>query len=172
MRKIIVNTLLIVLILSGLLSSGCRSKKKVSSISRGYDIEYEEVKNDTKAEENKVTNEATKENEKTKETFDRNVIERFIFGDDGRIQEYNKTTNEKGQKDTDRNKETNKADSTATNTASSTTDITGNASGKEDIAATEEPPAPKKRNPIWNWIGGALFLVIVGYAVWKVVLKR
>lgn len=166
MRKTIVSTLLIVLFFA----AGCRSKKKVSNISRGYDIEYKEVKNDTKTEDVKVADETTKAKENVKETYDRKVVEETIFDSTGRPKSYTKTTEEKGNKDTTKDTETNRKDSTATNTATSGTEITGNESGTEDIANSEEPQ--KKRNPIWHWIGGALFLVIIGYAVWKIVLKR
>lgn len=164
MKKIIVSILLIALF------SGCGSKKKISNMSKGYEVTYDNIKNDTNTQEVKVTNEVTKDKEVVKEVYDEETIENYIFDSDGRVVSATKTTKKKGQKDMNKESEKNKSDS-AYSSASSSSE-TSKATETKTEAESEFVEPLKQRNPIWNWIGGALFICILFFFAWKVIFKR
>src|SRR5690606_31728332 len=84
MRKIKFSVLTMVALLALTLGS-CGSKKKITNVSKGYSIEVEEIKNDTKTEEVKVTNTVTERAETTESKLDIETVIEYVFDTSGRV---------------------------------------------------------------------------------------
>lgn len=163
MKKIIISSIALLLLF------GCGSKKKITSYSKGYDVSYN---SNTKEENTRNVNRSEEENSTSKITRNQNNVTEMveaIFGDDGRIRSYRWMKQDNSSSGTDESSNNTKSDSTETSTDASMEETSFDQSETEsEVKDVERTQA----NPVWNWIGGALAICIVGLVIWKVVLKK
>lgn len=164
---ILVNMKNILIILCLFVFIGCGSKKKITKTNKSYDLVVSK-QNKTVQEQLKVNSiGTTKTKTKVTQSLNQTIIERYIFSDEGRLTEYSKETNKQEDKETnvDENKGLS-SDSIGTKTETLITDST-NESEKEtkDIDLNK-----KSSNPIYYWIGAAIFIVIIAFGA-KYLLK-
>lgn len=160
----------VLLLLVAVFLFGCGSKRKIAEFKKQEVHTVHELE-EVVADSTKTTK---KDSSKTvtniKEVWEETVKEVTIFDTLGRITSTTKETNRKGTRDTDKQEiKGNQSDSTNVRkeVLKKVIDSMVTSVDKRSEAIPE-----KKRNPIWHWIGGALFICILLFFVWKVVLKR
>lgn len=145
-----------------LLLYSCGSKKKITSFQKSYEIESMQKNAEVKDSAKVVLTDTTKKKSSNSEEYQKTTTETATFDKDGKLVSYTKQTNEKGSKKSDNEENAGLSkDSTAVYVASSVSDSTNTKKSEEkalDLTKTA-------KNPIWNWIGIGLFVLILGAGV-------
>lgn len=160
------RNLLILLALLTIVS--CGSKKKITSVSKSYDLSIDKSTKVTEQRSDIKRTDTSKTKTKVAESLNEQTIERYIFSDDGRLKEYTKETNKKQDKqtDTDENKGVS-VDSVGQIKESSVSDIKN-----KNVAYQKDVDLDRKGQNLIYWgIGIGIIIIFLFFSI-RVFLRR
>lgn len=160
----------ILLLLVAVFLFGCSSKRKITDF-KSHEVHIVQEVEEVATDSTKVTKkDSSKAVTNIKENWEETIKETTTYDSSGRKTSTTKETNRKGTRDTDKNESKgSESDSTKVKQTVLKSVID---SMVTNIDERNETIPEEKRNPIWNWIGGALFVCILLFFGWKVLLKR
>lgn len=159
-----------ILLLLAIFLLGCSSKRKITDF-KSNEVVVVQVVEEKVTDSTKTTKkDSSKSVTKVKEDWEETVKETTTYDSSGRITSTTKETNRKGTRDTEK-EESKGSEVDSTNVRNEVLKKVID-SIVTNVDKQSEAIPEKKRNPIWNWIGGALFICILFFFAWKVIFKR